>query len=91
MGEFLNITQSAYSRLESGSTEPTLMQVCKIAEKIDVSVLQLLSFTSFIQNKVGSFSNNNDIENKQISNNSTIYKLEEINIQISEYLNQVNS
>lgn len=47
MADALGISQPSYIRYESGSSEPTLENLAKIADILDVSVDYLLGRTAF--------------------------------------------
>lgn len=47
MADALKISQPSYTRYENGTSEPTLENLVKIAEVLDVSVDYLLGRTEF--------------------------------------------
>jgi len=51
MADFLNITLRAYRFYESGTNQPSLDALVKIADKLEVSVDYLLERDSFLESK----------------------------------------
>jgi transcriptional regulator with XRE-family HTH domain len=86
----LNITQSAYSRIECCISEPTLKQVYQIAEALETPIHKLLPNTNYINQQNDNFSQCTvigTIENMHLS--SAIGKMEELSTQIADFIKNV--
>lgn len=90
----LNITQSAYSRLESGSSEPTIKQAYQIAQILDTPIHELIPNANFINQHnenltqctvIGNIFGK--VENMHLSN--AIDKMDELKKIFSEFINTV--
>ncbi len=57
MADQLSISQKTYSNIENGVTKVDLTRVVKIAELLEISLIQLLSFNQDILFKSNSFKN----------------------------------
>lgn len=58
MADLLKVSQKTYSNFENDKTEPTLSQLEKISEELEISILELLQDAVYITNNGGENSSN---------------------------------